>query len=96
MLPKVSREVCDIVGMQLNGDYVKYLQTIVSKLKNEQPELHNFLLDNAKEFLVDLKELDGDEKEAYIIMSIVGLPFMVYEMLRNQDEANELNEVLGV
>lgn len=92
MLPIVSKEACNIVRMQLESNYIQYITKITEKIKKSQPHLYEFLIDNAKSSLKDLQELEGEELDCFIIMSITGIPFVVYEMVRNQDEADELNK----
>ena len=92
MLPIVSEQVCDIVRMQLESNYIQYVTTISQKIKETQPHLYEFLINNAKCSLKDLQELEGEELNCFIIMCITGMPFVVYEMVRNQDEADELNK----
>lgn len=92
MLPLVKKEVRDVVITQFEGENVKYIERIVEKLKEDQPILYDFFQDEGNKFVKDLMEMqDSEQRNLFIVMAMMGMPAMVYEMIRNQAEADELN-----
>lgn len=96
MLPVVKKEVFDVVKTQFQGETLAYVERMLDKIKTDQPILYQFFIDQNREFIGNLMEIEDNEtRESYAIINMISVPIMVYEMLRNQDEANEMNELLS-
>lgn len=96
MLPVVKEEVFQVVKTQFQGETFSYLERMMEKLKSEQPILHQYFVDQNIQFVQDMCSIEDEEtRNTFAIMNVISMPIMVYEMLRNQAEADDMNALLS-
>ena len=91
-LPEVKMQTCKMIRLQAEKD-TDYATSIVAELDDEQPVLWECIYGATMTIKDRLKELSVPEHDADLIsQNMIFLTVAMYKSLKNQMEADELND----
>lgn len=90
--PIVSKEICDNIALQFQMGTDRYVDKLFNELKDENPELGDFIVTTINKNLSQIKS--SREDKAFIFTFSLLISMCTYNAIKQQIVCDELREAI--